>query len=73
MTAVEQVADGESPGARSEASLNGRDRLVSNVIWSWAGHLVFVISGFLMPRLIDSHIGQVSLGVWDFCWSIVTG
>ncbi len=72
MTIVQQAADGDEPGGRSNASLTGRDRLISNVIWSWAGHLVFVISGFLMPRMIDTHVGQVSLGVWDFCWSIVS-
>jgi O-antigen/teichoic acid export membrane protein len=72
MTTAEQAAeDGAAPG-RSDAALTGRDRLISNVIWSWAGHIVFVISGFLMPRLIDTHVGQVSLGVWDFCWSIVS-
>ena len=42
-----------------------------NVIASWAGHMVFVISGFIMPRIIDHSLGQVSLGVWDFSWSIV--
>jgi O-antigen/teichoic acid export membrane protein len=40
-------------------------------MWSWAGHLVFVISGFVMPRMIDSHIGQHLLGTWDLCWSLV--
>jgi len=50
----------------------GRDRLVKNVLSSWAGHLVYVISGFIMPRMIDSHIGQSGLGVWDFGWSLVS-
>ena len=51
--------------------LTGRKRLARNVVWSWAGHLVFVVSGFIMPRMIDSHIGQRSLGIWDLCWSLV--
>ncbi len=72
MSAAQQTADDGTTPTRSDAALTGRDRLISNVIWSWAGHVVFVISGFLMPRLIDSHVGQVSLGVWDFCWSIVS-
>lgn len=43
-----------------------------NVLASWAGHLVFVIAGFILPRLIDQRIGQESLGVWDYCWSLVS-
>ena len=51
--------------------LTGRDRMVRNVLTSWAGHMVFVIAGFVMPRMIDRHIGQTSLGIWDFSWSLV--
>jgi O-antigen/teichoic acid export membrane protein/pimeloyl-ACP methyl ester carboxylesterase len=50
---------------------SGRDRLASNLVWSWAGHTAFVIAGFIVPRLIDRQLGQVYLGVWDFCWSLV--
>jgi O-antigen/teichoic acid export membrane protein len=25
-----------------------------------------------MPRLVDHELGQFSLGIWDFCWSIVS-
>lgn len=49
----------------------GRDRLVGNVLASWGGHLVFVIAGFIMPRLIDRRLGQEVLGIWDFAWSLV--
>jgi O-antigen/teichoic acid export membrane protein len=59
-----------APAAENE-DLTGKKRLAHNVVWSWAGHLVFVISGFIMPRMIDSHIGQRSLGIWDLCWSLV--
>ncbi len=52
--------------------LTGRDRMYSNVLYSWGGQIVFVITGFIMPRLIDQHVGQFSLGIWDFCWSIVS-
>jgi O-antigen/teichoic acid export membrane protein len=41
------------------------------VIASWAGHSVFIVSGFVMPRLLDRYLGQQALGVWDICWSIV--
>lgn len=57
----------------SEAEdFTGRRRLARNVMWSWAGHLVFVVSGFIMPRMIDEYIGQEQLGIWDFCWSLVS-
>ncbi|NLE28065.1 MAG: oligosaccharide flippase family protein [Phycisphaerae bacterium] len=56
----------------AEADLSGRNRLFRNVLSSWAGHLVFIISGFIMPRMIDTHAGQSGLGVWDFGWSLVS-
>src|SRR5262249_21126034 len=43
-----------------------------NVMTSWGGHVVFIVAGFLMPRLIDAHLGQVALGMWDFGWSTVS-
>lgn len=52
--------------------LTGRDRLVSNVIFSWGAHFVFIIAGFILPRMIDHHLGQDLLGVWDFAWSLVS-
>src|ERR1700694_3507173 len=58
-------------GAAGDDDLSGRDRLVWNVIASWAGHFVFIVAGFIMPRQIDRHIGQVGLGVWDFGWTAV--
>jgi len=48
-----------------------RNRITRNVLASWGGHMVFIIAGFIMPRYINDHIGQTSLGVWDFSWSIV--
>jgi len=58
----------KSPGTDTA----GRGRLVRNVFWSWAGHMVYVVSGFIMPRMIDANIGQSGLGVWDFGWSLVS-
>ena len=51
--------------------LTGRSKLVSNVLFTWGGQMVFVVSGFIMPRLIDRKLGQEMLGVWDFSWSLV--
>ena len=46
--------------------------MIWNILSSWGGHMVFVVAGFVMPRMIDRHIGQVSLGIWDFSWSLVS-
>lgn len=51
--------------------LTGRDRLVSNVLFSWAAHSVFIVAGFITPRMINRRLGQDLLGVWDFSWSLV--
>jgi O-antigen/teichoic acid export membrane protein len=48
---------------------SGRDQMTKNVLASWAGQVVFIVAGFLMPRLIDAHLGQATLGIWDFAWS----
>lgn len=50
----------------------GRERMIRNILSSWGGHMVFVVAGFVMPRMIDRHVGQVSLGIWDFSWSLVS-
>jgi O-antigen/teichoic acid export membrane protein len=51
--------------------LSGRSRLVRNVFSSWLAQGVLIALGFVMPRVIDQQVGQVALGIWDFCWSIV--
>ena len=66
-----QSADRNAPRT-CEPDLTGRAQMTQNVIASWAGHLVFVIAGFILPRLIDRQIGQETLGVWDFGWSMVS-
>ncbi len=50
---------------------SGQERITANVIASWAGQLVFIAAGFVLPRFMDRHLGQVALGVWDFAWSVV--
>jgi O-antigen/teichoic acid export membrane protein len=50
---------------------SGKDRVVKNVVTSWGSHLVLIIIGFIMPRMINDHLGQVSLGIWDLSWSFV--
>ncbi|MBN2589417.1 MAG: hypothetical protein JXA96_06120 [Sedimentisphaerales bacterium] len=38
---------------KSGKDLTGRDNIASSVIYSWIGHLVLIIAGFIMPRIID--------------------
>jgi O-antigen/teichoic acid export membrane protein len=56
----------------SAGDVTGERRIAWNVITSWAGHAVFLVGGFLLPRVIDRHIGQASLGIWDFSWSLIS-
>lgn len=51
--------------------LTGRSRMAWNVIISWVGQFVFIVAGFIMPRMIDRRLGQETLGIWDFSWSMV--
>ncbi|MCF7762186.1 MAG: oligosaccharide flippase family protein [Verrucomicrobia bacterium] len=44
---------------------------MKNVLFSWGGQFVFILAGFIMPRMIDARLGQDLLGVWDFAWSLV--
>jgi O-antigen/teichoic acid export membrane protein len=68
--ATERTVAGRVKPARDE-DVTGRSRFATNVLASWAGHVVLIASGFVLPRLINDHLGQVTLGVWDFCWSMV--
>ena len=69
---VSNRADSSSPDPGGRADSTGRELLARNVIAAWAGHAVFVVSGFILPRLIDRNVGQEGLGMWDFCWSLVS-
>jgi O-antigen/teichoic acid export membrane protein len=60
------------PEVISAGDVTGERRIAWNVITSWAGHAVFLVGGFILPRVIDRHIGQASLGVWDFSWSLIS-
>ncbi len=58
--------------APTPGDLSGRERLTWNVLVSWISQLITVCIGFVMPRLINDQLGQVTLGVWDFGWAIVS-
>lgn len=50
---------------------SGRERFGRNVAFAWGGYMVNVVSGFIVPRLISDHLGQATLGIWDFSWSFI--
>jgi O-antigen/teichoic acid export membrane protein len=51
---------------------DGRDRFGLNVAFAWGAYMVNIISGFIVPRMISDHLGQTTLGIWDFSWSLVS-
>ncbi len=53
------------------AATDGRERFGRNVAFAWGGYMVNVIAGFIIPRMISDHLGQTTLGIWDFAWSFV--
>ncbi len=65
------MSDNEKGAPARTEDASGRDRLAWNVVVGWAGHLVFIVTGFVMPRLMDQHVGQSALGIWDFSWSLM--
>ena len=56
----------------TEEDLTGKNRMFWNALVSWSSHIVLIVSGFILPRLMDQQLGQVELGSWDLCWSFVT-
>lgn len=62
----------DTPKDNDQNDLTGRNQRAYNVIIGWLGQIVFVVSGFILPRMISSHLGKETLGIWDFSWSLIT-
>jgi O-antigen/teichoic acid export membrane protein len=58
--------------SRQDEDLTGRTQLLGNVVSSWLGYFVVFATGFFLPRVIDMKLGQFQLGIWDFCWTLVS-
>lgn len=71
MSVTDDKMNSGKPSAPAE-DRSGRDRMAINVLASWGGYSVHVVAGFILPRLIDNSLGQISLGIWDFGWSVVS-
>ncbi len=61
----EASAPVSSTSSRSTPSVSGN--VAANVV----GQFVFILSGFVLPRLVFDRIGVEMLGVWDFGWALV--
>lgn len=62
-----------SPGDAAAAPSGVTDRtrgFLRSVLANWAGEAVTVVSGFVLPRLIDQRMSREELGIWDYGWSI---
>jgi O-antigen/teichoic acid export membrane protein len=64
------MTDNSKPVSQSDQT--GQKHLGKNVVASWTSQLIFIVFGFVLPRAIEEAVGQVSLGIWDFGWSIVS-
>ncbi|MES2474692.1 MAG: oligosaccharide flippase family protein [Verrucomicrobiota bacterium] len=56
------------PGEASD----GRERLTTGLLVSWLSQILLILSGFIVPRMIDDAMGAATLGIWDFGWSMVS-
>lgn len=52
------------PARRSE-------RFFTNVLWSWAGVAVMLLSGFVISPVIIRHVGHEGYGVWALAFSLI--
>ena len=68
-----KLAEGQEQAVEAaQVDFSGRDRMVRNIVTSWGAHFVFIVSGFVLPRVIDRSLGQEILGIWDFSWSLTS-
>lgn len=56
------------PGVVSPSPRSGVAR---SVLANWVWYVFIVVTGFIVPRLIDRNQGRELLGVWDLSWSFV--
>ena len=54
----------------SGSDTTGKSGLLRSMFANWAGEAVIVISGFILPRLINRGMSQEALGIWDYGWSM---
>ncbi len=50
---------------------DGRGRMAKNVWVGWTAQFVYLMAGFILPRMIDHSMGREALGAWDFSWTLI--
>lgn len=60
-----------SSAGTEQPDLTGRRNFLRNVLFTWGGYVFNLAAGFILPRLVTEHLGQTTLGIWDFAWSMV--
>lgn len=46
--------------------------MTSGALWLWVSQLATLISGFVLPSLMNRQLGTEALGAWDLAWSFVS-
>lgn len=66
-TDTASTSDSNTPAPAVDSKPQG---VLRSVIANWATETVMVVSGFVLPRLIQDGMGTARLGVWDFGWLV---
>lgn len=56
---------------KPEADKTGHRNMLKNIVFGWGAQFIFLVAGFVLPRMLNDSIGQEALGVWDFAWSLI--
>lgn len=63
------VAD-TTRASSASADLTGRSQIGRNIAFAWGAYLIDIIAGFIVPRMVSDHLGQATLGIWDFAYNV---
>ena len=45
--------------------------MAKNVWIGWSAQFIYLVAGFVLPRMIDHSMGRQALGAWDFSWTLI--
>jgi len=64
--------EGDDPVPAAPSTTDeGQPSLAINATAGALGQVVYLLTGFVLPRLLNDRLGTEMLGVWDFGWSMV--
>lgn len=65
------AADAEKGASAARARPSApTESLTASALSNVIGQGAFIITGFILPRVLNDYIGVARLGIWDFGWSI---